>query len=108
MASEDIVQVSDLAYVDYSIAGAVLTANKEVGGLVTRIGVGQIQVALPQAVDINDVMAEFISKEGAGTFASAAIDVTNSTATNIRIDVFDAAGAAVDNISGAIRLSKVF
>jgi hypothetical protein len=109
MGQEDIVQEECIGYYDYAIAAGVLTVNQSRGfGVITRTGVGTLSITFPagKGCPNNRLSVEFTSKEGAGTFAVAVLDTT-STDTVKKIVVQDAAGAAVDNIDGAIKLYRV-
>lgn len=109
MGQEDVVQEECIGYFDYAIAGAALTVNQARGfGVLTRTGVGTLSVTFPAGKGLpnNRLSIEFTSKEGAGTFAVAVVDTT-STDVIKKIVIMDAAGAAVDNIDGTLKLYRV-
>ena len=103
------VQEQTVCFFDYSIAGAVLTVNIARGfGALTRTGVGTLRITLPagKAIPNSRCKVEFTNKEGAA-FAVARFEPT-STDLLKDITILDAAGAAVDNIDGALTLVRVY
>lgn len=109
MGQEDFVQDEKVGYFDYSIAAAALTVNVSRGnGVLTRTGVGTLRITYPagKGYPTNRMEIQFTSKEGAGTFAVAVLDVATSTELLKNIVIQDALGAPVDNIDGAISVFR--
>jgi hypothetical protein len=112
MSTEDIVQIQDIKQINYKVLGSPLALSVlyQAGfGTYTRLGVGSFNLSTVAGANpsfnLNRIAVRFVSKQGTGVFGVAAIDITNSTATNLRIKTLDAAGNDVD-VDGTMIISQ--
>lgn len=105
MSAQDIAQKSLVTAVKYSIAGGVLTVVEQRGlGTLTRTGVGTLRLTYSSGKGI-DTARTLASGRSTGT-VMATVQLNSAASTDEVKDflVFDAAGAAVDNLPGEIEV----
>lgn len=112
--STGLVQKQLVTAIRYTMAGGVITVTKQVGpGALTRSGAGVLLVTYaPGANGLGfkgiDPLRQVVEAYATGTVdASMIYDSAAATDTVIPIDVFDAAGMALDNQPGIILISQI-
>ena len=110
MSANNIVQEQLVAAGGLDWAGGVPSLRASAKGFTATVvdnGAGDVTVNLPAnaGVDPGDDIVSVVPN--AAIFANAVYDRANSTATAKRFRVFDAAGAALDNIPLTIRIARL-
>lgn len=101
MGMEDVVQMEEIGYYDWSIAATVLTVNKQRGfGALARTGVGTLTITFPNGKGTAPVDANLIYMAVGTVLLTCTYDKAASTSLVHQLRIFDNAGAAIDNVPG--------
>lgn len=92
----------------YTIAATVLTVTRQQGpGSLTRLGAGILSIVYPAGKGI-DTLRQCVEAYVTGTVAASAhYNSATATDTSIAVNVFDAAGMALDNQPGVINVYQI-